>query len=391
MDSWSQTRSTPLIHRLIQPSGRLPSAIAICRMVPLCALLPASPPITTSMQRRLDSATRTQSDRQIPRTVKRASQSQLSAADILEIMSIDRGALSRVVAIANGKGGVGKTSLATTIAGLAAAGGFKILLIDLDPQGNVGEDLGYTGAGSGDDGAGLVAALASGGSLTATLENARPGVDVICGGERLDDLAGILLARHSHGTNVVDVLAGPLARMLDQSEYDLVLIDCPPGEPNLQLLALGAARWLIIPTRGDAASLKGMTRIAQRLVEARDRNPDVELLGVVLFDIASAATKVKREISAEITTALGGVAPLFESTIRHSIAATNSRRMGLLIHEHAAQLEGEPFWQALREGRRPSSPGSAPALAADYAALVHEVLLRISALEAAQDVDEVMA
>lgn len=343
------------------------------------------------MQRRLDSATRTRSERQTSRTVERAFRPQLSVADILEIMSIDRGALSRVVAIANGKGGVGKTSLATTIAGLAAAGGFKILLMDLDPQGNVGEDLGYTGAGSGDDGAGLVAALASGGPLTATLENARPGVDVICGGERLDDLAGILLARHSHGTNVVDVLAGPLARMLDRSEYDLVLIDCPPGEPNLQLLALGAARWLIIPTRGDAASLKGMTRIAQRLVEARDRNPDVELLGVVLFDIASAATKVKREISAEITTALGGVAPLFESTIRHSIAATNSRRMGLLIHEHAAQLEGEPFWQALREGRRPSSPGSAPALAADYAALVHEVLLRISALEAAQDVDEVMA
>ena len=146
-----------------------------------------------------------------------------------------------------------------------------------------------------------------------------------------------------------------------------------------------------MPTRGDAASLKGMTRIAQRLVEARNRNPDLELLGVVLFDIASSATKVKREISAEITQALGGVAPLFESTIRHSIAATNSRRQGLLIHEHAAQLEGEPFWQALKDGRKPSSPGSAPALAADYAALAHEILTRISAIEAATEPAEVMA
>lgn len=306
-------------------------------------------------------------------------------------MTVDRGALSRVVAIANGKGGVGKTSLTTTLAGLAATAGYRILLIDLDPQGNVGEDLGYTGAGTGDQGAGFVASLASGTPLTVSIPQARDYVDVICGGERLDDLAGLLLSRHRRGAGVADVLAEPLAELLERQNYDLVLIDCPPGEPNLQLLALGAARWLIVPTRGDAASLKGMSRIAQRLVEARTHNPDVELLGVVLFDIASSATRVKREITAEITQALGGVAPLFENTIRHSIAATDSRRHGLLIHEHAALLEGEPFWRALREGRRPSSPGSAPALAADYAALAHEILTRISALEAADDSEEVTA
>ncbi|GGM09490.1 ParA family protein [Nakamurella endophytica] len=300
-------------------------------------------------------------------------------------MTVDREALTRVVAIANGKGGVGKTSLATTLAGLAAAGGYNILLVDLDPQGNVGEDLGYTGAGGSDEGAGLVTALAARTPLTVTLAQARRGIDVICGGERLDDLSGLLLARHRQGSRVADILAEPLSQLLATTDYDLVVIDCPPGEPNLQLLALGAARWLIVPTRGDAASLKGMTRIAQRLVEARANNPDIELLGVVLFDIASSATRVKREISAEITRALGGVAPLFEHTIRHSIAATDSRRRGLLIHEHASSLEGEPFWRALKEGRQPSNPGSAPALAADYAGLVHEILTRISALEAQQD------
>ena len=300
-------------------------------------------------------------------------------------MTVDREALTRVVAIANGKGGVGKTSLATTLAGLAAAGGYRILLIDLDPQGNVGEDLGYTGAGQGDDGAALVASLASRAALTISLPEARERIDVICGGERLDDLAGLLLSRHRQGTAVADVLADPLSQLLGVSDYDLVVIDCPPGEPNLQLMALGAARWLVVPTRGDAASLKGMTRIAQRLVQAREHNPDLELLGVVLFDIASSATRLKREISAQITEALGGVAPLFEHSIRHSVAAADSRGRGLLIHEHAARLEGEPFWQALKEGRRPSSPGSAPALAADYAALVHEILTRISALESEEE------
>lgn len=297
-------------------------------------------------------------------------------------MKIDRSALSRVVAIANGKGGVGKTSIATTLAGLSARAGHRILLIDLDPQGNAGEDLGYTGSGLGDDGSALVSALASGGPIQLSLPGVRDGMDVIAGGEALDDLAGVLLSRHRRGAPVANVLAEPLARFLDEQDYDLVVIDCPPGEPNLQLLALGAARWLVIPTRGDAASLKGMSRIAQRLVEAREHNPDLELLGVVLFDIPIAATRVKREISDQITAALGGVAPLFDSSIRHSVAATQARGRGLLVHEHAADLEGgEPFWRALREGRKPASAGSAPALAGDYANLAHEILTRITALE----------
>lgn len=298
-------------------------------------------------------------------------------------MAVKREALSRVVAIANGKGGVGKTSLATTLAGMAAESGYKILIIDLDPQGNVGEDLGYTGAGLGDDGAALVGALAAGLPLSVPLRGVRPNIDIISGGERLDDLAGLLLSRHRNGAAVADVLAEPLSMMLETGDYDLVIkiIDSPPGEPNLQLLALGAARWLIIPTRGDASSLKGMVRIVNRLVEARAHNPSLELLGVVLFGIASSATRVKREISAEITAALGGVAPLFNNSIRHSIAATDARGAGLLIHEQASKLEGEPFWKALREGRKPSSPGTAPALAGDYAALAHEILLRISELE----------
>lgn len=301
-------------------------------------------------------------------------------------MTVERERLRRVIAVANGKGGVGKTSLATTFAGMAAEAGYKILLIDLDPQGNVGEDFGYTGAEQGDAGAGLVASLAAGLPLTVSVPQSRPGIDVISGGERLDDLAGLLLSRHRKGVPVADVLAVPLADFLGSAEYDLVVLDTPPGEPNLQLLALGAARWLIIPTKGDASSLKGMVRIVQRLVEARAHNPELELLGVALFDIASSATRLKREISGQITAALGGAAPLFESTIRHSIAATDARGSGLLIHEHAAVMAGEPFWKALREGRRPSTPGTAPALAGDYAALAHEILTRINNLESAEPV-----
>lgn len=306
-------------------------------------------------------------------------------------MTPDPAALARVIAVANGKGGVGKTSLATTIAGIAAAAQYRILIIDLDPQGNVGEDLGYTGAELGDNGAGLVASLVTGGPLTVSVPQARNGIDVIAGGEHLDDLAGLLLSRYRRGDDVTTALAEPLAALLTQTDYDLVLIDCPPGEPTLQLLALGAARWLIIPTKADSASMKGMARIAARLVQARVHNPVLELLGVVLFDLPSSATRLRRDISAQITTALGGVAPLFEATIRHSVAAIGARSRGMLIHEYAGELTGEPFWKALREGRTPTTPGTAPALAADYTALTHEILTRIDALEHVHDDQEASA
>lgn len=105
-------------------------------------------------------------------------------------------------------------------------------LIDLDPQGNVGEDFGYTGAGLGDEGAALVCALAAGLPLTVPVARARPDIDIISGGERLDDLAGLLLSRHRNGKPVADVLAEPLAEMLELKDYDLVLIDSPPVNPT---------------------------------------------------------------------------------------------------------------------------------------------------------------
>ncbi|AZI59240.1 hypothetical protein EH165_14925 [Nakamurella antarctica] len=87
-------------------------------------------------------------------------------------------------------------------------------------------------AGAGDEGRGLVASLAAGTPLTISVPQIRPGLDVISGGEALDDLAGILLSRHTRGGAIADVLAQPLAELLEEANYDLVIIDCPPGDPT---------------------------------------------------------------------------------------------------------------------------------------------------------------
>ncbi len=284
---------------------------------------------------------------------------------------------SRIIAIVNGKGGVGKTTTTTHLGGLAAAAGFKTLIVDLDPQGNCGEDLGYSGASLSDEGKGLVAAAMSGGTTSPTvLRDVRPGLDVIPGGTELDSLADVLDGkRKREGQESALVLARALAPVV--SDYDLVLLDCPPRHEVLQGAALVAARWVIFPTKSDASSRKGFREMARRFAIARAVNPDLELLGVVLYGVNHAATRIKQEVRELIEEELQGAAPVFEATIRHvEAAAYDIRQRGQLAHElEHVVLSGPKWYEQLRSGKPAHRlAASSASLAGDFAALTEEIL-----------------
>jgi cellulose biosynthesis protein BcsQ len=132
--------------------------------------------------------------------------------------------LSRVVVVAQGKGGVGKTSLTANVSGLAALAGHRVLAVDLDPQGNLARDLGYGQS----DGESLLQAVVAGIPVPVT-GDVRPGLDVVAGGPAVADLLGLALARSSRGgRDLADLLLASLAPVV--SAYDLVLVDTPPGE-----------------------------------------------------------------------------------------------------------------------------------------------------------------
>lgn len=294
----------------------------------------------------------------------------------------DHHQLSRVICVATGKGGVSKTSLTANLAGLAAAAGHRTLLIDLDPQGDLADDLGYYSSDLVDDGQHLATAMLTGASLHAVISRVRKNLDVIPGGEHLSDLGGALLARQSRGAATFNLLANSLASLAD--DYDLIFIDTPPTDDALQLLALTAARWLLIPTKADTSSIRAIQRIAQRAVEARSSDHILDILGVVLVGVPTSATRVRGSAEADIKGLLGDVAPLFDAGIRDSAAvARETRSRGVLVHELAEQVEGaEPFWKSLRSGATPQRlPGSAPALADDYVRVTEQVLQRIDTLE----------
>jgi cellulose biosynthesis protein BcsQ len=285
--------------------------------------------------------------------------------------------LARVVAIMNGKGGVGKTSLSGNLGALTAAAGYRVLVVDLDPQGNLAEELGYVGTATDDAGEKLATAMQFG--RPATPVSLRDGLDVLPGGEYLDDLQSVLSTRSdgsSRRTDAHGALADSLAPIA--GEYDLVVLDCPPGSPVLQTAALGAARWLVIPTRTDDSSRKGLLNVARRYMAARERGAPVELLGVCLFGVTTSAKKVRADARHDLERDLGTAAPVFEAVIRYAeAAAVEARRRGVPVHElEAAGLDGPRWYERLRNPGAAVEvvPGSAASLASDYAHLAEEIL-----------------
>ena len=289
--------------------------------------------------------------------------------------------MRRVVAIANGKGGVGKTTLTAGLAGQFAAAGHRVLVVDTDPQGNLGRDLGY----GPQDGSSLGLAITHGLPLEVS-RGVRDRLDVVAGGPALWDVAAAFTSRGARGASLPG-LRPALDRVRPEGadgDYDLVLIDTPPGEPILQELVFASSDYLIIPTRSDEASLDGLVVVAQRFAAARAVNPDLTLLGVALFGVRAGSTRLITRVRTALDETLGGAAPVFDTSIRYlESAAVDMRSRGLLPHELEQEHRGAKTQRItrLRQGRKIdtgdgllSRDSSAAGLAADYAGLAQEML-----------------
>lgn len=290
-------------------------------------------------------------------------------------------AISRTIAVEQGKGGVGKTSLVSNVAGLAAAAGVHTLIMDLDPQGNVARDLGFELS----DGQPLFNAFATGGSLP-VLKDVRPNLDVVPGGPAVGDIAGLNFAWQQRG---VGDFGDQLERTLGAiaGEYDLILLDTPPGDRVIAEGALAVASSVIIPTRSDEASIDGVARVAERFQSVAARNPQLRLAGVVLFSVEARSLRLERAVRSTLSDLLGGVAPVFTTRIRHAnSAAVDARSRGLLAHEleEAAKADRAARLAALRAKKKPADgmfARDASGLAEDYENLTREILTVLGQME----------
>ncbi len=289
--------------------------------------------------------------------------------------------LVQAIAIANGKGGVGKTSIAANLGAVAARAGWQVLIVDLDPQGNLGADLGY-GDRTGDEGAAFAGAVKVGQVLEPPILAVRPNLDAVPAGAETLDLAGWL-----QRTSDPQAAHASLMRAMSPiaEDYDLVVFDCPPGDNVLGDLGLSASRGLVVPVRFDSASLDGLELMANRFARIKGQgiNPHLELLGIALFDVPVRATALRAQVEDELAQDFPDGTRIFRAAIRHSQrAAFDMRREGLTAAEYEilAEKDRARRLELLHEGPEalqaagPSRSQSASGLAADYLDLTKEIL-----------------
>ncbi|MDQ8707528.1 ParA family protein [Streptomyces sp. LHD-70] len=297
----------------------------------------------------------------------------LRRLSLVQDNAIDR----KVIVVINGKGGVGKSSLAAALAAALAQIGLKVLLGELDEQGNNAEDLGLSALGLADNGEAQAAAILDGKLLTPTGE-ARPNLHVLPGGLALEEVVEELycqrrVARRFEGPFDRQVWMGLYAAAIERVRhlYDVIILDVAPGNAPLQLQALTGGELVLIPTKSDPSSRKGLRTVAQRFATAAELNPLLRLLGVAVFATNSSATRIQSEIREQLEGDLLGAAPVFEQTIRHvESAAVACRKAGKVPQELRNSKDLD------RAAQRSMSQ-----LAGDYQSLALEVMQVMRAMK----------
>ena len=284
-----------------------------------------------------------------------------------------------VIAVANGKGGVGKTEVSANCAALWAAQGRRVLAVDLDPQGNLAVDLGVD---EHDEGRMLLAAVTAGMPVVPRA-SVRTNLDLVTAGRSTDVLLAALGAMAQQAPGQPLEVVGTALRQAGQP-YDVVVIDTPPAGGLLADCALASADWLVIPTRADDRSLLGLQRVASRVAEIREQGQQVaRLLAVVMFAMPTSAKALRSETRTSLEEALEGTGgQVCQAVIRTSDrAAVDQSRTGVVAGEYRAAAEALTVpWYQDREA--PRFAAGAHGLAEDYVALAAEIAGMVQAVRA---------
>ena len=275
----------------------------------------------------------------------------------------------KVVCLASSKGGVGKSALGCNL-GVALSKGRRVVLLDVDNSHGSTTNLGIRGADHrNDDGRGLAEALLRGVAIPTVSTRwvtpwdadgvvfERENLRLAVGGEEICAVSDALVRG--------ELSVERMFAQVRQLDADVVIIDCPPGDRRMQAAALAVADEVLVPVEYDMNSILGLVKLVKVIVEAKELNPNLRLLGVMVYRLPAGAPAQRREARLNMEQALNTAAPVLETIVRASVEYGRAQNLGLVASEYS---------EFLRYTEGVSAAKSVSALAWDFDQLLDEVL-----------------
>ncbi len=249
----------------------------------------------------------------------------------------ENGGVARIYALANQKGGVGKTTTAVNLAACLAEAGQHALVIDLDPQANATSGLGMRANGTSSydllDGAPLAQLAKHTAFANLDLVPSRP------------ELAGAVveLAQRPDGERY---LAQALAS--GTCQYDFVFLDCPPSLGPLTVNALAASDRVLVPVQAEYYALEGLAQLMQSIELIRRRlNPRLGVGGVLLTMVDS-RTRLAQDVEADVRRQFGPL--VFRTSVPRSVRLAEAPSHGLPAIAYDRRSAGaDAYWKVAME------------------------------------------